>query len=93
MALGDAGHTVATAASRMEAEQAIAAGEFDLLVLCHTVPSGEALALVEAFRKVNPKAKVLAVATGWFIVVRADRVVQMAEGPFALLSAIEELED
>jgi len=93
LALGDAGHQVTTAAGRIESEQAIAAGEFDLLVLCHTLVSEDALALAESFRKVNPNAKVLAVATGWFIVVRADRVVQMSDGPYALLSAIHDLDD
>ena len=93
LALGDAGHEVTTAAGRTHAEQAIAAGEFDLLVLCHTLSSEDAIALAEVFRRINPSAKVLAVATGWFIVIRADRVVQMADGPFALLSAINDLGD
>ena len=91
LTLRDAGHQVTTAAGRTEAEQAIADGEFDILVLCHTVPAEAALAIAEAFRKVNPAAKVVAVASGWFIVVRADRVVQMSDGPHALLAAIAEL--
>ncbi|MDP9267530.1 MAG: hypothetical protein M3P27_04290 [Acidobacteriota bacterium] len=93
LALGNAGHQVTSAAGRTHGEQAIAGGEFDVLVLCHTLASEEAIALTHAFRKVNPSAKVLAVATGWFIVVRADRVVQMTDGPFALLSAIHDLDD
>jgi CheY-like chemotaxis protein len=92
LTLADAGHTVTTKTSRMEAEQAIAAGEFDLLILGHTIASEDAIALTEAFRKVNPRAKVLAVAEGWFLVIRADKVVQMSEGPYALLSAIQDLD-
>ncbi|MBI2678170.1 MAG: hypothetical protein HYX28_05270 [Candidatus Koribacter versatilis] len=92
-ALRDAGHTVTSVANRLEAEQAIAGGEFDLLVLGHTLASEDAIALTDAFRKVNPRAKVLAVAEGWFLVIRADKVVQMSGGPYALLSAIHDLDE
>jgi DNA-binding response OmpR family regulator len=89
--LRDGGHAVTTAANRWEAEQAIAAGEFDLLVLGHAVPSAEGIAIAEVFRKINRGAKVVVVAEGWFISVRADRVVQVNEGPHALLEAITTL--
>lgn len=92
-ALRDAGHTVTTVASRVEAEQAIAAGEFDLLILGHALASADAIALTDAFRKVNPRGKVVVVAEGWFLVIRADKVVQMSDGPYALLSAIHDLDE
>jgi DNA-binding NtrC family response regulator len=86
-----AGHIVTSTANRGEAEPAIAAGEFDVLVLGHAVPSSDAIAIADVFRKINPRAKVVAVADGWFISVRADRVVQVNEGPHALLEAIAAL--
>ena len=91
LALRDAGHQVLAASGRIEAEKAIAGGEFDILILCHTIGSDDAIALAAAFRKVNPEAKVMAVVSGWFIVIRADRVVQMTDGPHALLAAIDDL--
>jgi DNA-binding NtrC family response regulator len=86
--LRDHGLQVSTAATRIEAEQAIAGGEFDALVVGHTVPSEVATAVTEAFRKINPRARVVFVASGWFIPIRADRVVQVGDGPHALLAAL-----
>lgn len=86
--LRDSGLEVATAATQTEAEKAIAEGEFDALVVGHTVPSDAASAVTEAFRKINPRARVVFVASGWFIPIRADRVVQVGDGPHALLSAL-----
>lgn len=88
--LRDAGLEVVTAASQLEAEQAIAGGEFDALVVGHTLPSEAARAVTEAFRRINPQARVVFVAAGWFIPIRADRVVQAADGPHALLAALSE---
>lgn len=86
--LRDSGLAVTTAATRTEAEQAIAAGEFDALVVGHTVPSEVASAVTDAFRRVNRRARVVFVASGWFIPIRADRVVQVNDGPHALLAAL-----
>jgi len=88
--LRDAGLAVSAAAGQTEAEQAIAAGEFDALVIGHTVASEAATAVVSAFRRINPKARVVFVASGWFIPIRADRVVQVNDGPHALLAALED---
>jgi DNA-binding NtrC family response regulator len=86
--LRDSGLEVATAASQTEAEKAIAGGEFDALLVGHTVASEVATAVTEAFRRVNPKALVVFVASGWFIPIRADRVVQVNDGPHVLLAAL-----
>jgi DNA-binding NtrC family response regulator len=87
--LRDAGLEVTITAAQTEAEQAIAAGEFDALVVGHTVTSEVATAVTEAFRRINPKARVVFVASGWFIPIRPDRVVQVADGPHALLAALD----
>lgn len=88
MLLRDAGLEVAAAGSRLEAEQAIAEGEFDALIVGHTVETAVATAVTETFRRVNPQARVIFVASGWFIPIRADRVVQASDGPHALLRAL-----
>lgn len=93
LVLRDAGHEVTLAADRMGGERVLAAGEFDILVLCHTVPSADCLALAEAFRRINPGARVVAIVSGLFLVIRADKVVQSLDGPHALLAAIESLGD
>ena len=88
--LRDAGHEVTHAGSRAAAERAIAAGDFDFLVLCQKVGSDVATAVVGAFRRVNPAAKVIAVVADLFLSVRADRVVHTLDGPHALLRALDE---
>jgi hypothetical protein len=62
-------------------------------VLCQTVVSGDCLALTQAFRKINPKGKVVAIVSGLFLVIRADKVVHSLDGPHAVLDAIERLND
>ncbi len=91
LVLRDAGHEVTLAADRMGGERVLAADEFDILVLCQTVASSDCLALAEAFRKINRAGKVVAIVSGLFLVIRADKVVQSLDGPHALLTAIERL--
>ena len=93
LVLRDAGHEVTLAADRMGGERVLAAHEYDVLVLCQTVASGDCLALADAFRKINLGGKVVAIVTGLFLVIRADKVVQSLDGPHALLSAIDRLAD
>ena len=90
MLLRDAGHEVTHAGGRAAAERAIAAGDFDALVLCQTVAGDVATEVVGAFRRVNPTAKVIAVVAELFLSVRADRVVHTVDGPHALLHALDE---
>ena len=89
--LRDAGHEVTQADDRGAAERAIAAGDFDVLVLCQTVAAEVGIAVTAAFRRVNPAAKVVAVVADLFLSIRADRVVPALDGPHALLAAIEQL--
>lgn len=91
LVLRDAGHEVTLAADRMGGERVLAANDFDLLVLCQTVASADCMALTEAFRKINLQGKVVAIVTGLFLVIRADKVVQSLDGPHALLTAVEAL--
>jgi DNA-binding response OmpR family regulator len=91
LVLRDAGYHVTVTTGRGEAERALAGGEFDVFVLCHTVASGDALALAQAFRRINRNAKVVAVISGLFLAIRADRVVQTLDGPHALLAAVDSL--
>ena len=91
LVLRDAGYLVTATTSREEAERALAGGDFDVFVLCHTVASGDALALAQAFRRINPAGKVVAVVTGLFLAIRADRVVPTLDGPHALLAAVDSL--
>lgn len=93
LVLRDAGHEVTLAADRMGGERVLAAGQFDVLVLCQTLASGDCVALTEAFRSINREGKVVAVVSGLFLVIRADKVVQSLDGPHALLSAIDRLGD
>jgi DNA-binding response OmpR family regulator len=91
LVLRDAGHEVTLAADRMGGERVLAGGAFDVLVLCQTVASADCLALTEAFRNLNRDGKVVAVVSGLFLVIRADKVVQSLDGPHALLQAIDSL--
>jgi DNA-binding response OmpR family regulator len=91
LVLRDAGYQVTESVGRAAAERALAGGDFDVFVLCHTVTSSDTLALTEAFRRINPRAKVVAVVAGLFLAVRADRVVQSLDGPHALLAAVDAL--
>lgn len=91
LVLRDAGHEVTLAADRMGGERVLAANDLDVLVLCQTVASADCMALAEAFRKINVGGKVVAIVSGLFLVIRADKVVQSLDGPHALLTAVEAL--
>ena len=91
LVLRDAGYHVVATTGRAEAERALAEGEFDVFVVCHTVGSGDTLALADAFRRINRHGQVVAVVAGLFLAIRADRVVQTLDGPHALLAAVDSL--
>lgn len=58
------GLTVVSAASAEEALQQIPAVQFDLAILCHSIPSDRRRQVAAALRKANPAAPILLVARG-----------------------------
>jgi DNA-binding response OmpR family regulator len=76
-----------------DAMRSLEAEQPDLLILCHTVSSDQALDLVRACRDKFPEVRILALEArfGSARELKADAVVETALGPQSMLSATEVL--
>ena len=85
-----AGYSVVTAATRIELISQFFSGDFDLVILCHTIPFEEKQKISSLIRGHSPSTSILALSDVlgqfWSFV---DETV--ANDPVALLAAIPEL--
>jgi DNA-binding response OmpR family regulator len=67
--------------------------QFDLLVVCHTVPEKQLRSLVHEVRKNHPEVRILAleVSSGSIAGLEADAIATTAHGPQQMLERIASL--
>ena len=93
-ALHYAGHTVDILNTEKEALAAIDSKEdYDVILLCHKLPSATARQLVRLLRQKSSPAKLVYIAHvyGEWPEVEADRYVVGSDGPEALTRILEEV--
>jgi len=93
-ALKTAGHHVVTVDSEKEALQVAQSDEpFDVVLLCHKLPSATGRKLVRFLREHKPGAKIIYISHlyGEWPEVEADRYIVGADGPEALTRMLEEV--
>lgn len=85
------GYAVVTPRSKTEAMRAIEDGEFDALVLSHTVESETAEQIVELARQTCPACPLITISDSGTSdrKLRPDLVVRANEGPAGLLKALQ----
>jgi DNA-binding response OmpR family regulator len=66
-------------------------GDFDLVVLCHSIPSEERQRIATAIKAAKPSTLVLVVRTDGEATGVADGSVHSLDGPETLLRCVEEL--
>src|SRR5947199_4036647 len=59
------GYTVASTASSDQALQQFVAGDFDMVILCHSIPAQERERLADAIHRHSPNTPVVVVAAGF----------------------------
>jgi len=93
-ALHYAGHTVHILNTEKEAVAAAESGEeYDVILLCHKLPSSTARQVVRLLRQKSSPAKLIYISHiyGEWPEVEADRYVVGADGPEALNRLLEEV--
>src|SRR5260370_6063861 len=93
-ALEAAGHQVVILTSEKEALQAAAGPDpYDVVLLCHRLPSATARQTVRLLRQTHPGTHIIYIAHvyGEWPEVEADRYVVGAEGPESLARVLEEV--
>lgn len=91
LVLLNAGYAVRQAVSAADAVKIFKAGDFDLVVLCHSIPEKERLSLIAAVRDVSPSVKIIVVRKdGELSSKLADETVHSLDGPEALIEAVKE---
>jgi DNA-binding NtrC family response regulator len=84
-----AGYSVQTCANTSEAFELASAGDFDLVVICHSVPARERSQLIKAIKAEKPSTKILAVRIDGELATGVDASIHSLDGPHALLRAVE----
>ena len=62
--LRSGGYSVVSSASSTEALRVFLAGDFDLVILCHSIPKSERQALAKAVHDHSPKTTVVVISAG-----------------------------
>ena len=84
-----AGYAVRESSSTQDAVAVFSGGDFDLVIICHTISEPERLSLIAAIRAESPSAKIVIVRRdGEASAKLADESVHSLDGPDVLLSAI-----
>jgi DNA-binding response OmpR family regulator len=66
-------------------------GDYDLVVICHSIPEPERLKLISAVRHASPSAKVIVIRkNGELSAQIADETVHSLDGAEALLEAVKQ---
>jgi DNA-binding response OmpR family regulator len=89
-----AGHAVVSLLNEKEALAAPqSSDDFDVVLLCHRVPSAAARQIVRLFRQHHPDTRIVYIAHvyGEWPEVEADRYIVGADGPQALVRVLEEV--
>jgi DNA-binding response OmpR family regulator len=85
----NAGYAVRDATSVRQALKVFEAGDFDLVLICHSIREQERLQLIEAIRVTSSSAKIIVIRqTTANSAVLADETVHSLDGPEALLNAV-----
>jgi len=91
MVLRQAGYDVIWPANKAETEALLAKQHFDVLLIGHTISGQSAREFAETFRARNPEGKLIVIMASSYILIKADKTVRAADGPEALLEALDEL--
>ena len=84
------GYTVISSLSSADAMRLFVAGDFDLVIFCHSIPKSERQALASAVRDHSPKTPVVVVSAGLAIAEPpADATIE--SGPEQLLQELPRL--
>lgn len=88
--MSSAGYLIHSEASLLGARRAFRAGDFDLVVICHTVPEDEAWRLISDFRLIRPSVPVVVLSAQ--PAPRPDgEIVASLDGPQVLLDRVASL--
>ena len=84
-----AGYALREAMDTTDAVKIFKAGDFDLVIICHTIPERERLALIAAVREERPSAKIIVIRKdGELSGKLADETVHSLDGAEALLGTV-----
>jgi DNA-binding NtrC family response regulator len=84
-----AGYTLRDAMTIDEALTLFKQGDYDLVVICHSIPEPERLKLITAIRASSPSAKIVVIRKDGELSAKvADETVHSLDGPEALLKTV-----
>jgi DNA-binding response OmpR family regulator len=84
-----AGYAVRDAMTTSQALKVFEAGDFDLVIICHSIPEPERLKLITAIRASSPSAKIVVIRMDGELSAKvADETVHSLDGPEALLRTV-----
>jgi DNA-binding NtrC family response regulator len=89
--LRNEGYGVHAETSVTEALRVFRQGDFDLVVLCHSIPEGEKLRILTAMKKAKPSIPVVTMRSGGEAPKLADASVRSLDGPDSLLNCVASL--
>jgi DNA-binding NtrC family response regulator len=89
--LRNEGYGVHGETSVSEALRAFTQGDFDLAILCHTIPEREKLRTLTAMKKAKPSMPVVIMRLDGEAAKLADASVRSLDGPDSLLNCVATL--
>ncbi|HUR36694.1 MAG TPA: hypothetical protein VM009_02680 [Terriglobales bacterium] len=89
--LKQAGYLVSTASSETSARQILGQGGFDLVVVCHSLPTSDRHKIMQAVRASEHTPKIVSIARSPEPESAADATVHSLDGPDRLLQCIAEV--
>jgi DNA-binding response OmpR family regulator len=91
LVLLQAGYALREARNGQEAVKIFADGDFDLVIICHTVPEEARIRLIKTVRLESPSAKIIVIRKDGELSARmADETVHSLDGPEALLQTVKQ---
>jgi DNA-binding response OmpR family regulator len=83
------GYGVRTATNLPDAVEIFNGGDFDLVIICHSIPEEDRVKLIRHIRTVRSSAKIILMRTNGDLSAKlADETIHSLDGPTKLLAAI-----
>jgi len=86
-----AGYLVSTATSESSARKILNEANFDLVVVCHSLPPAERMKVLQAVKQTETTPKIVAIHRGGNETTPVDGSVHSLDGPDKLLQTIAEV--
>jgi DNA-binding response OmpR family regulator len=84
-----AGYAVREAITISQAIKVFGKCDFDLFIVCHSIPDEERIELIRAIRAMDPSAKIVVIRrNGGLSATIANEPIHSLDGPAALLTAV-----